>query len=407
MKVVFILLNIFVILFAEESLDVNAYIAFDSEYFNNKTNYKQNKSITTIQRLEIKSKKNNITKYLSCSAQVDYYDLKESTQHTHRTFFRLDELYIEFLYDKYKLFLGKNKRFWGSLELNNIVDTFNLRELRNNVFDNEKQGAWNTSISYYTQTGELSLIVKLYEEDQKMATNQYIFNLLPYGAIYNDNLVTEKTQTYPTVYIKYSDSVDGEYPLDWSIIFQHGYDSQRYFTSESNVYLQNAYLVNKVLMYGTWLLNSNIFKFEVIYADVISDLQVSDYIHVGIGYEYDMENIFDLNNNFKIFSEYYGLYFLEDKPYSDLELLSIYQNDFFIGLKYGFNDMGDSSILIGSTIDLDYNEKSFTTKYETRISKNLKLNIDYTYVLPSKNYNTAYKQLGKTQILNINMKYYF
>lgn len=369
-------------------------------------------NLTASAQLEFTYEKDDFEAVTKIYAQQDYYDLKESSQHNDRSFIRIDELYGKYDFEDSQVTLGKSIRFWGALEVNNIVDGFNPDDFRSDLFSADKLGVWNLSYAYYTDSGELALIIKVDEQDQKMAAYPYVYYFFPSFVTYDKSLQTEKSKNRPSVYLKYSGSTDTEYALDYAFVLENGYDDQRYFTSDGPLvgtpvtFHTHAYLVNKAMTYNTLVVGSTLIKLEALYADVINDNIVSDYYHIGMGLEHTL-NQFYKQADLGMITEYYRYETLDNTKFSDLELFETFQNDLFLGIRYSFNEGNDANIIGGVILDLDYDEQSYYMEYETRVAETFKLNLDYRYIQPSKDTLTAFNLMGLHQRISLKLGYYF
>ncbi len=370
---------------------------------------------------ETKYIKKNFTGFAKVRAQQDYYDFQDSSKHTDRSFIRLDELYGSYDFADDTILIGKSILFWGALEVRNIVNIFNPDELRSDPFYTDKLGVFNVTYTHYTESGELSAIVKLYEQNRKMAAYPYVYYFFPatlsltpgtnLPLTYNDNLKTKASRYRPSIYLKYSDSTDTKYALDYAFIFENGYDSQRYYTKalqSNNIFTtqENAYLVNKFLTYDTLVVGATLYKLEATYADILDDPLISDYIHIGVGAEHTLSQVYK-EADLGLLAEYYRYITLQSGKKNDLDLFELFQNDLFLGLRYSFNQGNDASIVGGGIFDLDYNEQVYYMEYQTRLMDTFKLNFDYRYISPSKNYNTAFKLMGAHERISLKLGYYF
>ncbi len=391
--------------------DIKGFVSLESQVYLTHPSQKHGQNFTLQQQLEITYSEGDFEAIGLLNAQQDAYDLF-SNEENERTFIRLDELYGRYNFENDMVMAGRNIRFWGALEVRNIVDGFNPQEMRNDPFETDKMGVMNAQYSHYTESGELSIIVKFEERDQKMAAFPYVYYFFPAFVNYEDTLQSESSRYRPTLYLSYSGSTDTEYAVDYALILQHGYDSQRYFTLDAPLVgipvnlEQHAYLVNKISTYNTMVVGNTLLKVEVLYADVIDDPNISDYMHLGLGVEYTLTQFIG-DANFGLIAEYYYYDTFESGKYTDLELFEIFQNDLFIGGRYSFNDADGSSIIGGAVLDLDYDEQSYYVEYETRIADILKVYMDYRYIEPSKDMLTAFHLLGRHQRVSLNLAYHF
>ena len=371
--------------------------------------------------LEGKYIKDNFTGFAKVRLQQDYYDLQGTSKQTQRSFVRLDEFYGAYDFENDRISFGKSILFWGALEVRNIVNIFNPDELRSDPFYTDKLGVINATYTHYTDSGEFSAIIKLYEQNRKMAAYPYVYYYFPATVniapnvnlplIYKDTLKTKASKYRPSIYLKYSDSTDTEYALDYAFIFENGYDSQRYYTKalqSNNVFTtqENAYLVNKLMTYDTLVVGSTLYKLEASYTNIIDDKLISDYMQLGLGAEHTLSQVYK-EADLGLLVEYYRYLTFQSGKKNDLDLFELFQNDLFLGLRYSFNQGNDASIVGGGIFDLDYNEQVYYMEYQTRLMDTFKLNFDYRYISPSKNYNTAFKLMGAHERISLKLGYYF
>lgn len=394
-----------------EELDIKGFVAVDSQFYLSCPDEKHAQNFTLKEQLEVTYSEDDFEAVSLLNIQQDAYDLF-GNEENERTFMRLDELYGKYGFEDDMVMAGRNIRFWGALEVRNIVDGFNPQELRNDPFETDKTGVWNVQYSHYTESGEFSVIVKLKEEDQKMADFPYVYYFFPAPVHYGDGLESESSRYRPTFYLTYGGSTDTEYAVDYAVILQNGYDSQRYFITDApplGVMVdlhQYAYLVNKISTYNTMVIGNTLLKVEGLYAAVIDDPNISDYMHAGLGVEHTIAQMIG-DADLGLIAEYYYYKTFEGGKYTDLELFEIFQNDLFLGGRYTFNDVDDSSIVGGVVLDMEYNEQSYYVEYETRIADTFKVHLDYRYIEPSKDTRTAFHLLERHQRIGLNVGYYF
>jgi len=417
MRKLTLLLLSFVALNAE--IEVSGHFDADVQAYLTRPEDKNKNSITAKQSVAIDYTKDDLTLFSKLYAQEAYYDLTQ-TQKTERTFARVDELYLKYDFENDSIKVGKSIEFWGALEVRNIVDGFNPLDFRNDIYSKDKLGVYNIAYSHYTENGELSLIAKLYEQEQPMADYPYVYEFFPIFVNYDGTLKTQESKYRPSLYLKYSGSTDTEYALDYAFIYENGYDSQRYFTTTtpSNLvatspsfgspteFIQEAYIVNKIMTFNTLVVDSTLIKLEALYAKVDENPYVGDYSHIGLGVEYTLENFYG-SASLGLLSEYYRYDTYEDDKYSDLELFETMQNDLFVGARYSFNNANDSSFIGGGIFDLEYDEQSYYLKFESRAWESFKVDIEYDLIIPSTTDLTAYALLQKHERLAINIAYHF
>ena len=403
-------------------IEVNGHIDLDMQAHLVKPEDKNKNSITAKQTLEVNYSKDDLTIFSKLYAQEAYYDLTDLTKDkkTDRTFARVDELYLKYDFENDAIKAGKSIEFWGALEVRNIVDGFNPTDFRNDFYAKDKYGVYNLQYSHYTESGEFCVVAKLYEQEQPMADYPYVYNFFLEFVTYDGTLNSEESKYRPSVYLKYSGSTDTEYALDYAFIYENGYDSQRHFTTPSpenlsplsptfgqpTTFIQETYIVNKIMTYNTLVVNSTLIKLEALYAKVDENPFVGDYSHIGLGVEHTLENLYE-SAALGLIAEYYRYDTFEDDKDTDIELFETMQNDLFIGARYSFNNANDSSFIGGGIFDLEYDEQSYYLKFESRAWDSYKISMEYDLIIPSETDLTAYALLGKHERLAINIAYHF
>ena len=385
-------------------VETEGYVGVDSQMYSSKEN-KHSSNLTLQQQLKLTYTNENFSSILELYSQEDSSDFNDKSDND-RSFVRVNEFYVQYEFEEDKILVGKNIRFWGALEANNIVDTFNIQDGRNDPFTTDKIGAYNFEYAHYFQESEIAIITKFYEQKNEMSSSSYIYSTLQNNEDFNDNLQSDESLYRPTVYLTYNGSYSGDYSLDYAFIYQNGYDSQRYLSKSSDTYTQHAYLVNKFMTYNTVVLDSTLYKIEAIYTNVLDDQQVSDYVHIALGLEHTLEQLED-GTEIGLIAEYYYYDTFEKNRLSDLDLSQSFQNDLFLGLRYSLNDVADSSAVGGVIIDTQYDEQSYYVELETRVNDTFKVKVDYRYIEPSKSTNTVYAKQGRHQRLGLNISYHF
>ena len=405
-----------------DDITLQGHIDLTSQYYSLRPKEKHSVNITASAVVEVAYEKDDFKLRSKLKAQLDYFDLGPKVDHTDRTYLRFDELYGTYDFEDDQIMIGKNIRFWGALEVRNITNSFNSDELRDDPFESDKLGSWNATYTHYTQSGEFSAIVKFHEQSRSISAFPYVYYYFPQSIpimpnvelplIYKDSLKTEKSEFRPSVYFKYSGSTDSNYPLDYAIVFENGYDSQRYYTtnmaadSQSLQTQENAYIVNKFSTFNTLVVGATLLKLEALYTDVLGDEEISDYMHIGLGVEHTLNQFYG-DASLGIIAEYYYYDTIDSSKRNDLELFELFQNDLFLGLRYSFNQENDASIIGGTILDTQYDEQVYYLKYETRLIDIFKFNLDYRFIEPSSKYKTAFNLMGRHERISLQMGYYF
>jgi hypothetical protein len=307
-----------------------------------------------------------------------------------RLYFDFNDFYYKHNFEDGDLLIGRNTRFWGAMEFYNHTDVFNTKDWLDNPFDYDKKiGAKNIAYTHYFDNSELSLIAKIGEENQKVQDNKSINRFLP--PIYDDKLITQKSKDRPTLYLKYSGSGD-ETQLDYSVIYQNGYDEQRYLTLVGDELRENAYIVNKLMGYATLVVGETIYKTEIAYTNS-DDTLVSDYGQISLGLEHTLYGVWG-KSDLGLLTEYYRYEAKDD--IGDRSSENLFADDITFGFRLSINDNSDSQVLGGVAIDRDNKEKIIFVEYDTRLVDKYKLGLTYQHLAPKE--DSSFQELDRVMI---------
>ncbi len=391
MKNIFLFLSLFSTLLVAESLEYRGDIGFESTYAEHTIVGKRNRQNALRAELELKQKLANAEMVLSANTIVDVDDKK-------RRYVNIGDFYYKHEFENSDLLIGRNTRFWGAMEFYNHTDAFNTKDWRDNPFDYDaKIGANNIAYTYYFENSDLAVIAKIGQEEQRVQESESINNFLP--ANYGGHLQTQKGKNRPTLYLKYTGSAQ-QMQFDYAVIYQNGYDEQRYFSPVGASLVQNAYLVNKVMAYATLVEGETIYKTELAYTKS-DDAKVSDYAQYSVGVEQTFYGVWG-KSDLGVLAEYYKY---DDKDGTKLgakEFGNLFQNDLMLGFRLTLNDSSDSDVLGGISIDQENQEKLVFVEYNTRLLESYKLGFSYQHLEPKD--SSIFKRLDSAMV---ELKYYF
>ena len=392
MKNILLLSSLLSSLLLADGFDYKGNIGIESSYAKHDIDGKRESQNALRLELEMKQKTGSGEFVFNAKAIVDSDD-KE------RRYFDATDLYYKHDFENSDLPIGRNTRFWGAMEFYNHTDNFNTKDWLDNPFDYDaKLGSNNIAYTQYFDNSEFSVIAKVHETGQKVQDKESINNFLP--PTYSDKLETQKSENRPTVYLKYSGSGD-DVQIDYSVIYQNGYDEQRYLAPTAKGELrQNAYLVNKVMGYATLVDGSTIYKTEVSYTKSDDD-KVSDYAQLSAGVEHTLYGVWG-KSDLGLLGEYYKYKSQDDDKLGAKDFGNLFQNDLALGLRLSVNDSSDSDVLVGVSLDQDNQEKLLFAEYNTRLVEKYKLKLSYQHLAPKE--GSTFKEVDSAKV---EFGYYF
>ena len=380
----------------KDDLEYKGNIGVETAYFHHDIDNKRDNQSALRFEIEGKYKIKDNQKFVAKLKAV--YDMNDRK----RRYFDFNDLYFQHDFKDYSFLIGKNTRFWGAMEFYNQSDTFNTKDWLDNPFDyDSKLGSWNIAYTRFFDDSELSIIVKLNESKQRMQESRSVYNFKPYK--YDEKLDTH-SDDIPTIYLKYSSSIEDK-QIDYSLIYQNGYDEQRYLvpkmSKDNNISVkQHAYSVDKFMGFGTMVRGDTLYKTELAYTSS-HDEKVSDYAQGSIGLEHTLYGVWD-KMDLGLIAEYYKYKAFQSNRYNAKKLGKIFDDDLALGARFTLNDISSSEILAGWDIDRHNRENIFSVEYKTRLQDRYKVEVSYQHLTPKK--DSTFKKLDSVKA---QIGYYF
>jgi len=391
MKKVILLSTLLSTFLLAESVEYKGNIGFESAYINHDIPNKRNRQDALHLELELKQKVDSGQFVFNGKAIFDRED-------KNRRYIGINDLYYKHDFENSDILIGKNTHFWGAMEFYNHTDSFNTKDVLDDPFDyDSKMGAWNIAYTHYFENSELAVIAKVHESNQKVQDLESVNNFMPMA--YDKNLVTQKNRDRPTLYLKYSGSGE-ETQIDYSLIYQNGYDEQRYLQPYKGKLQQHAYLVNKLMAYATLVEGETIYKTELAYTKSDDD-RVSDYAQMSFGLEHTLYGVWD-KADLGLLAEYYRYKENESQKLGAKDFGKLFQDDVTLGFRLSLNDGSDSDVLGGVAVDRENQEKIFFVEYNTRLYDRYKLGLSFQHLSPKK--NSFFQELDRAVV---EFGYYF
>jgi len=355
-----------------EGLEYKGNIGLESSYIDHDIAGKRDSQ--TALRLELELKQKTADGQMVFNGEA-FYDKEDEN----RRYVDVNDLYYKHDFENSDLLVGRNTRFWGAMEFYNHTDVFNTKDWLDNPFDYDaKIGSNNVAYTYYFDNSDLAVIAKIGEARQRVQDTKSVNNFLP--ANYDDTLVTQKDENRPSLFVKYTGSAE-EVQLDYALIYQNGYDEQRYLAPVGVSLQQHAYLVDKLMGYATYVEGETIYKTELAYTKS-DDEKVSDYAQLSAGVEHTFYGVIG-KSDVGLLAEYYRYEEEDDAKLGAKAFGNLFDNDVSLGFRVTLNDSADSDILGGLSVDQNTQEKLFLVEYNTRLDNKYKLGLSYQHVEPA------------------------
>ncbi|TXN37027.1 hypothetical protein FVB32_01700 [Flagellimonas hymeniacidonis] len=281
-----------------------------------------------------------------------------------RTHWDIRELYYQKAKGNWELSVGLKKVYWGVAESNHLVDIINQTDAVETFDGEEKLGQPMAQFSYITS--KIGTFDFFYLPFHRKRTFTGEKGRLRFGTVINQDDIGYESD---------AEELRQDFALRWKHYFgifdvglSHFYGTGRepLFQFDELGNINSFYpVINQTGIDVQITHDAFLWKFESIYRN--ADAQ--DFVALVAGLEYTFSNIDGNGLDIGLLGEY--LYDERD----ELSLNAL-QNDFFFGSRLAFNDIQDTSILIGGITDLESSSKIFSLEASRRFGSNWRAEIE-------------------------------
>ena len=281
-----------------------------------------------------------------------------------RTHWDIRELYYQKAKDNWELSIGLKKVYWGVTESNHLVDIINQTDQVESFDGEDKLGQPMVQFTYTTDSfGSFDFFYLPYHRKRTFAGKK---GRLRFPVVIDkDDLSYESgaEEWRQDLAVRWSHFF-GAFDLGISHFYGTGREPLFTFDSFGNI---NAFypVINQTGIDLQITHNAYLWKLESIYRS--ADAQ--DFFALVAGLEYTFSNIDGNGLDIGLIGEYL---------YDDRDTLSLngLQNDLFFGGRIAFNDVKDTSILIGGITDMESSSTIFSVEASRRIGESWKAEIE-------------------------------
>ncbi|MEM9361369.1 MAG: hypothetical protein AAGA43_01990 [Bacteroidota bacterium] len=292
-----------------------------------------------------------------------------------RGFFRLDrdderthwdirELYYQKAKNNWELSIGLKKIFWGVIESNHLVDIINQTDAVE-TFDGEKKlGQPMVQFSWITNSwGTFDFFYLPFHRKRTFPGEE---GRLRFGTVINqDDLEYESgaEQWRQDLAIRWKHYI-GAFDIGLSHFYGNGREPLFVFSPDGEI---NSFypVIHQTGLDLQITHDAFLWKLESIYR--YADAQ--DFFALAAGLEYTFSNIDGNGLDIGILGEY-------SYDGRDELALNALQDDLFVGTRIAFNDVQDTSILIGGLSDLRSSSKIFSLEASRRFGSNWTVEVE-------------------------------
>ncbi len=281
-----------------------------------------------------------------------------------RTHWDIRELYYQKAKNNWELSVGLKKIYWGVAESNHLVDIINQTDAVESFDGEKKLGQPMVQFTWSTENfGTFDFFYLPYHRKRTFAGEK---GRLRFPVVIDqDDLAYESSaeEWRQDLAFRWSHFF-GAFDVGISHFYGNGREPLFTFDTLGNI---NAFypVIHQTGLDIQITHNAFLWKFESIYRS--ADAQ--DFLALVAGLEYTFTNIDGNGLDIGVLGEY--LYDERDEL-----ALNALQNDLFFGSRIAFNDVKDTSILIGGITDLETSSKIFSIEASRRVGNTWKVELE-------------------------------
>jgi hypothetical protein len=323
--------------------------------------------------------------------------VRVSQYDSNRTHFDIRELTWLIASDNWELRLGIRKEFWGVTESNHLVDIINQRDMVENLDGEDKLGQPMLNFAWIQDWGTLDAFIlpgfrkrTFAGEEGRLRTQPPVDSSL---AEFDKNGF-ERQVAYA---LRWSHSIG-----DWDLGLSHFYGTSRnpVFKVEQVAngqlvlipYYQN---INQTGLDVQATIGSWLWKLEAIVRVSHTDTTFAS----TAGFEYTFYNIADSGLDIGLLTEYL---FDSRGKYAP----TLFQDDFFAGMRFALNDVQDTQILMGVMIDRSTQAQFYNIEASRRFYDSFKLEVEARFFNGAPENDFAYF-LRQDSHFRVELSYHF
>lgn len=315
-------------------------------------------------------------------AFVPFY--RYSQHDNRRTHFDIRELTWLKAADTWELRVGFRKVFWGVTESQHLVDIVNQTDLVENIDGEDKLGQPMVNLALIRDWGTLDLFVLPGFRERTFSGQEGRFRFNPALDVY-DSLYEKKGAERQMAYAVRWSKTFGDW--DWGLSQFYGTNRDPSFlptldqsgTLHLTPYYESIFQtgLDVQVTKGSWL-----WKLE----SIVRSGQGKTYYAGTGGVEYTFYGILESSLDVGLIAEY----MYDTRGQRTINTLNhpnqlvIFQDDFLVAVRLGFNDEQNTEILAGITLDRTTGEKIYNLEASRRLGENFKLAVEVRL------YNNAY-----------------
>jgi hypothetical protein len=352
-------------------------------------------------------KEQNFGAIPSLLIEPEYYHSSEDRTHSFvaKLFFRYDPndderthfdiRQADWLYagEDWEVRAGISKVYWGVAESRHLVDSINQVDGIEDIDEEDRLGQPMLQIALLRDWGSLRFFYLPYFRARTFPGQEGRLR----GPIVIDadhpRFQEQIEEWYPNFALRYEHTFGN---WDLGVAQFHGTDREPTFILQGNQLIPFYRTINQTSLDLQYTEDAWLWKLEAIFRSSRND----DFVAITGGFEYSFFGIFDSDHDLGLLAEYHYDGRNQNSP------ATLFDNDFFVGARYVFNNVSDSEILGGITTDLDGKGTVAILEASHRIDDHWKIEFDARFFIDIEQNDSA-SFLNRDDFAQLRMSYYF
>ena len=283
-----------------------------------------------------------------------------------RTHADIREAYWLYIQDEWELLLGFNREFWGVTESRHLVNVLNQIDQVENIDEEDYLGQAMVNLTTQQDFGRFSFyVLPLFRERTFAGSDGRLRSPL---VIDEDEAEYESSaeEWHTDLAFRYSHYI-GNWDIGASYFYGTGREPTLQINSDGSRLIPHYDIINQAGIDIQYTNEEWLWKFE----GIIREGQGDTFAATVFGFEYTFFQFRDSDADFGVLVEH--LY--DDRDEIDAPI-TVLENDLFLGMRYTFNDIQDTSFLAGGIFDLEDESYSMRLEAERRIGDSFKVELE-------------------------------
>lgn len=283
-----------------------------------------------------------------------------------RTHADIREAYWLYIQDEWELLVGFNREFWGVTESRHLINVLNQIDQVENIDEEDYLGQAMVNLSIQKDFGRFSFYVLPLFRERTFAGND--------GRLRSPLTVDEDEAEYDSgaeqwhtdLAFRYSHYI-GDWDFGASYFYGTGREPTLQLNSDGSRLIPHYDIINQLGLDAQYTNEEWLWKFE----GIIREGQGDTFAATVFGFEYTFFQFLGSDADFGVLAEH--LY--DDRDEVDAPVTAL-ENDLFLGMRYTFNDIQDTSLLAGGIVDLEDESYSMRLEAERRFGDSFKVELE-------------------------------